>query len=38
MVRKEVKKQEILQEEQVAEDADIEGDELFEGLESVTPD
>ena len=37
MVKKEVKKQDVL-EEPAVEDQGIDGDELFEGLESVSSD
>ena len=37
MVKKEVKKQDAL-EEPAAEDASVDGDDLFEGLESVSSD
>lgn len=37
MARKEVKKQDIL-EEPNAEDSSVDGDELFEGLESMSSD
>lgn len=36
MVKKQVKNEPVVQEEQGAED--IEGDELFDGLQSTTPD
>ena len=38
MVKKEVKKQVAVSEEAVAEDAEADGDELFDGLESVSSD
>lgn len=38
MARKEVRKQEVLKEESPAEDLDVDGDELFDGLESVSLD
>lgn len=38
MVRKEVNKQETLREDPIVDDSEVEGDELFEGLESMTPD
>ena len=38
MVRKEAKKQEAINEEPNAEDLEADGDELFDGLESVSKD
>lgn len=38
MVNKKVKKQEAIQEEPNADDLEIDGDELFDGLESVSKD
>jgi len=38
MARKEVKQQEALKEEPIGEDLDVDGDELFEGLESMSSD
>jgi hypothetical protein len=38
MVKKEVKKQEAVKEDLSADDSEIDGDELFDGLESVSSD